>query len=113
MGDRFLATKKMLQVGVLTKITKSPHNRSCGDFFVNTTKLSITNQVDVDPFCEQLASISCRNYGQNKQYGRYFTVLADLVDKMDRTTRYRPKTLQLRISRLGVRVPPGALKKPL
>jgi len=24
---KFLATKKMLQVGVLTKITKSPHNR--------------------------------------------------------------------------------------
>jgi hypothetical protein len=59
----------------------------------------------VQPWCNP-----CRFYGKNQPERRFYPYIWDKVDSIDTIYRGRPNFRQLRISRLGVRVPPGTLK---
>ena len=75
---------------------------------------SITNQVDVNSFCEQFASLYHRNCGHNRQNGYFFMVYVHCVDTIDTKVRGGRTSCQLLINRFWVRVPgrSSTLKEP-
>jgi len=70
--------------------------------------LSIVNQVELIVNCEQFASILCRFYRFSRHNGQFFAPNVDSVDSIDPVLQSGRKTVNLRISWLGVRLPPGA-----